>query len=147
MDEARDFATKYLREALEKSEIFTAWNKKQNVSQEIQYELENSWHASVSRVEAKRYCQGYSSDYARLAKSVYNWFKHSEFPLLPFGRVRPLECFFIVAAGTYEPQYAKCRFLFSKLACLNTVLDDMYDTYGTLDELKLFTEVVKRWDL
>lgn len=35
LDEARDFATKYLREALEKSEIFTAWNKKQNVSQEV----------------------------------------------------------------------------------------------------------------
>ena len=30
-----------------------------------------SWQASVSRVEAKRYCQGYSSDYACLAKSVY----------------------------------------------------------------------------
>nr|ADH29869.1 e-beta farnesene synthase [Pinus sylvestris] len=180
LDEARDFATKYLREALEKSEIFTAWNNKQNLSQEIQYELENSWHASVSRVEAKRYCQGYSSDYARLAKSVYklprannqkilelakldfniiqaihqkemknvtSWFKHSEFPLLPFGRERPVECFFLVAAGTYEPQYAKCRFLFSKVACLNTVLDDMYDTYGTLDELKLFTEAVRRWDL
>jgi len=55
-----------------------------------------------------------------------------------------VECLFIIAAGMYEPQCAKCRFLFSKVACLNTVLDDMYDTYGTLDELKQFTEAVRR---
>uniref|UniRef100_A0A0G7ZNV0 Putative terpene synthase, PgTPS10 n=1 Tax=Picea glauca TaxID=3330 RepID=A0A0G7ZNV0_PICGL len=180
LDEAKSFTSKYLKEALEKSETFTSWNNKQNLSEEIKYALENSWHASVPRAEAKRYCQVYRSDYAHIAKSVYQlsnvnnpkilelakldfniiqaihqkemknvtaWFKDSEFPLLPFGRERPVECFFIIAAGTYEPQYAKCRFLFSKVACLNTVLDDMYDTYGTLDELKLFTEAVRRWDL
>lgn len=37
LGEARDFATKHLREALEKSEIFTAWNKQQNISQEVTY--------------------------------------------------------------------------------------------------------------
>nr|ADX42737.1 (E)-beta-farnesene synthase 1 [Pseudotsuga menziesii] len=180
LDEAKSFTSKYLKEALEKRETYSAWNNKQSLSEEIKYALENSWHASVPRVEAKRYCQVYRSDYTYLAKSVYKlpkvnnekilelakldfniiqaihqkemknvttWFKNSEFPLLPFGRERPVECFFIVAAGTYEPQYAKCRFLFSKVACLNTVLDDMYDTYGTLDELKLFTEAVRRWDL
>ena len=37
LDEARDFATKYLREALQKREIFTAWNNKQNLSHEVNY--------------------------------------------------------------------------------------------------------------
>eukprot|EP00253_Pinus_taeda_P007639 PITA_07639 len=147
LDETKSFSSKYLKEALGKTETFSAWNNKQNLREEIKYALENSWHASVPRVEAKRYCQVYRSDYARIAKSVYHWFKDSEFPLLTFSRQRPVECFFIVAAGTYEPQYAKCRFLFSKVACLNTLLDDMYDTYGTLDELKQFTEAVRRWDL
>ena len=35
LDEARSFATKYLREALEKSEISSPWNNKQNLSQEV----------------------------------------------------------------------------------------------------------------
>eukprot|EP00253_Pinus_taeda_P017099 PITA_17099 len=180
LDEAKSFTTKYLREALEKSETFSAWNNKQNLSQQVKYALKTSWHASVPRVEAKRYCQVYNPDYARLAKSVYklpyvnnekllelakldfnivqsihqeemknvtSWFKDSGLPLFTFARERPLEYYFLIAAGTYEPQYAKCRFLFTKVACLLTVLDDMYDTYGTLDELKLFTEAVRRWDL
>jgi len=74
----------------------------------------------------------------------HSWFRDSGLPLFTFARERPLEFYFLIAAGTYEPQYAKCRFLFTKVACLQTVLDDMYDTYGTLDELKLFTEAVRR---
>jgi len=180
LDEAKSFTTEYLRKALEKSETFSAWNNKQNLSQEIKHALKTSWHASVPRVEAKRFCQVYRPDYARLAKSVYklpyvnnekllelakldfnivqsihqeemknvtSWFRDSGLPLFTFARERPLEFYFLIAAGTYEPQYAKCRFLFTKVACLMTVLDDMYDTYGTLDELKLFTEAVRRWDL
>eukprot|EP00253_Pinus_taeda_P021517 PITA_21517 len=180
LDEAKSFTTKYLREALEKSETFSAWNNKQNLSQQVKYALKTSWHASVPRVEAKRYSQVYNPDYACLAKSVYklpyvnnekllelakldfnivqsihqeemknvtSWFKDSGLPLFTFARERPLEFYFLIASGTYEPQYAKCRFLFTKVACLQTVLDDMYDTYGTLDELKLFTEAVRRWDL
>eukprot|EP00253_Pinus_taeda_P017606 PITA_17606 len=180
LDETKSFTIQYLTEALNKSETFSAWNHRQNLSEEIKYTLKTSWHASVPRVEAKRYCQAYRPDYARLGKSVYklpyvnnekilelakldfnivqsihqeemknvtSWFRDSGLPLFTFARERPLEFYFLIAAGTYEPQYAKCRFLFTKVACLQTVLDDMYDTYGTLNELKLFTEAVRRWDL
>ncbi|XP_059072891.1 alpha pinene synthase, chloroplastic-like [Cryptomeria japonica] len=33
------------------------------------------------------------------------------------------------------------------MATFVTCLDDIYDTYGTLDELEIFTEAIKRWDL
>nr|Q4QSN4.1 RecName: Full=(E)-gamma-bisabolene synthase; Short=PmeTPS3 [Pseudotsuga menziesii]AAX07266.1 (E)-gamma-bisabolene synthase [Pseudotsuga menziesii] len=179
LDEAKGFTAKYLREALEKTETFSSWNIKRNLSQEIKYALKTSWHASIPRVEAKRYCQVYRPDYARLDKSVYklhhvnnekilelakldfniiqsilqeemknvtSWFRDSGLPLFSFARQRPLEFYFLITAGTYEPRYAKCRLLFTKVACVETVLDDMYDTYGTLDELKLFTQAVRRWD-
>jgi len=35
LDEAKSFTSTFLKEALEKTKIFTAWNKKQNISEEV----------------------------------------------------------------------------------------------------------------
>ena len=35
LDEAKSFTSTHLKEALEKTEIFTAWNNKQNLSEEV----------------------------------------------------------------------------------------------------------------
>ncbi|CAN1185788.1 Trans-ocimene synthase, chloroplastic [Linum perenne] len=34
----------------------------------------------------------------------------------------------------------------SKLTSLINVIDDIYDIYGSLDELHLFTSAIQRWD-
>lgn len=180
LDEAKGYATKYLREALTRNETFSAWNCKQNLSREIEYTLETSWYTSLPRVETRRYCEVYRPDYVRLAKGIYrlpfvdnekllelakldfniiqcihqeemknimSWFRVSGLRQFTFAKERPMEYYLIISAGMYEPQYAKCRVTFTKLACLQTVLDDMYDTYGTFEDLRLFTEAVRRWDL
>ncbi|KAH0647128.1 hypothetical protein KY290_033128 [Solanum tuberosum] len=47
----------------------------------------------------------------------------------------------------FEPQYSNSRRMLTKVAALGTLIDDIYDVYGTLDELELFTDAVERMDV
>ncbi|EXC08937.1 hypothetical protein L484_003390 [Morus notabilis] len=54
---------------------------------------------------------------------------------------------FLWTVGTvFEPQFGYLRRTITEVNALITVIDDIYDVYSTLDELELFTDVVKRWD-
>ncbi|XP_028772651.1 myrcene synthase, chloroplastic-like [Neltuma alba] len=47
----------------------------------------------------------------------------------------------------FQPQFGYFRRVVSKVFAMITRIDDMYDVHGSLEELKLFTEVVNRWDV
>ena len=44
----------------------------------------------------------------------------------------------------FGPHFGKSRIIQTKVNALITVVDDVYDVYGTLDELELFTDAVER---
>jgi hypothetical protein len=55
---------------------------------------------------------------------------------------------FLWAVGCiFEPQFGYCRRMLTKLGALLTTIDDVYDVYGTLDELELFTDAVDKFVL
>ncbi|KAJ0507804.1 putative (E)-beta-ocimene synthase [Helianthus annuus] len=58
-----------------------------------------------------------------------------------------MECFFWSVGMVFEPQYYSCRLGLTKVGALITTIDDIYDVYGSIDELKIFTDAVKRWDI
>ncbi|KAK7324762.1 hypothetical protein VNO77_28593 [Canavalia gladiata] len=66
---------------------------------------------------------------------------------LGFARDRPAECFLWTVGIFPEPRYSNCRIELTKTICILLVMDDIFDTYGSLDELVLFTKAIKRWDL
>ncbi|KAH6822778.1 hypothetical protein C2S53_017074, partial [Perilla frutescens var. hirtella] len=49
--------------------------------------------------------------------------------------------------SSYEPSYGIARKLLTKVIYMASYLDDIYDIYGTLEELTLFTSIVQRWDI
>ena len=44
-----------------------------------------------------------------------------------------------------EPQFAYCRIEVAKAIQMTSVIDDIYDIYGTLHELELFTDAIERF--
>ncbi|CAL9755242.1 unnamed protein product, partial [Musa acuminata subsp. burmannicoides] len=66
---------------------------------------------------------------------------------LPFSRDRLMENYFWTVGWAFEPQFARIREAQTKANCLITTIDNVYDVYGTIDELELFTDAVDRWDV
>ena len=63
---------------------------------------------------------------------------------LPFARDRVIECYFWILGVYFEPQYSFARRTLTKVIAMTSVIDDIYDVFGTLEELELFTEAAER---
>ncbi|CAN0856046.1 Probable terpene synthase 13 [Linum grandiflorum] len=46
-----------------------------------------------------------------------------------------------------EPKFSEERVEMTKPSSFVYLIDDIFDIYGSLDELILFTEIVDRWDI
>nr|A0A7G5KLV3.1 RecName: Full=Monoterpene synthase TPS4, chloroplastic; AltName: Full=Geraniol synthase TPS4; AltName: Full=Terpene synthase 4; Short=CoTPS4; Flags: Precursor [Cananga odorata]QMW48845.1 terpene synthase 4 [Cananga odorata] len=139
------------------------------LAKKVSQALELPRHRRMARLEARRYIEeyggenGHSPDLLELAKLDYNkvqslhqlelseisrWWKQLGLvDKLTFARDRPLECFLWTVGILPEPKYSSCRIELAKTIAILLVIDDIFDTHGTLDELILFTNAIRRWDL
>ena len=46
---------------------------------------------------------------------------------------------------SFEPQYQLARRILAIVMSLIVVVDDIYDVYGTVEELTLFTDAIQRY--
>ncbi|TMX05068.1 hypothetical protein EJD97_002558, partial [Solanum chilense] len=79
-------------------------------------------------------------------KNLSRWWKKSWLAeKLPFTRDRIVESLLWIAGMMFEPQKNEyCRTMLTKVLAMVTVIDDIYDVYGTLDELEIFTDAIQR---
>ena len=56
-----------------------------------------------------------------------------------------MECFLWTMGLLFQPQFGYFRRTIAKFGALITVIDDIYDVYGTLEELECFTNAVERF--
>ncbi|MCE0482382.1 hypothetical protein HAX54_041082 [Datura stramonium] len=136
---------------------------------QVTHALRQPLHRGVPRVETHfnisiyEKCGSRNEKLLRLAKLDYNllqvlhkeelseltrwWNELNLASVLPYIRDRIVECFFCSVGVYFEPQHSHARIMLAKCIAIITVIDDTYDSYGTLDELLLFTKAVDRWDL
>ncbi|XP_020577961.1 (-)-germacrene D synthase-like, partial [Phalaenopsis equestris] len=76
------------------------------------------------------------------------WWKELCLPkYLPFARDRVVETYFWMLAAYSEPCNSHARVINAKITPLIVAIDDIYDIYGTPEELELFTNIIECWDL
>nr|QWQ79602.1 TPS44 [Juglans sigillata] len=161
LEEARDFAIKHLKEYVDQS-------KDQYLCMMVSHALELPLHWRVIRLEARWFIDAYKNredmnptllELAELdfnmvqavhqedLKEVSRWWRSTGLGDLSFARDRVVENFLWATGAIIQPQFAYERRMLAKLDALLTTIDDVYDVYGTLEELELFTNAVERWDL
>nr|WCC60120.1 terpene synthase [Pityopsis ruthii] len=162
LDDAREFTTKFLEKSLENL------GDDQNMSSLISHSLELPLHWRVPRVEAKWYIDSYEArsgtnpivlELAKLdfnmvqavhqedMKHASNWWKETCWENFEFGRDRLVENFMWSVAENYLPHFQEGRRALSAVNALITTIDDVYDIYGTFDELQQFANVANSWDV
>ncbi|KAJ4782494.1 Sesquiterpene synthase [Rhynchospora pubera] len=130
--------------------------------------LKTPLHRMVPRVEAMFFIEEYMNDKTRndtllnLAMVDYNfaqlihleelkdlslWWKDLHMlDNLTCARDRLLENYFWVLGIFFEPHNSRARKILTKYWTILTVVDDMYDVYGTYEECKILTDAFQRWD-
>ncbi|KAK8502780.1 hypothetical protein V6N12_073265 [Hibiscus sabdariffa] len=161
MEEAKEFSAKHLKSSLGKLDC--------DLAMQVQQSLQVPLHWRMPRTEAMNYIHAYQkydtshSALIELAKLDYNlvqavyqqelrelarWWGELGFKeKMSFSRDRLMENYIWAMGIVFEPQLSKCRTNLTKFVCILTAIDDMYDVYGTLPELELFTEAVNQWDI
>ena len=75
----------------------------------------------------------------------FRWWQELGVNKMTFFRDRLMEFFLWCCIIAHEPQYGSFRIRLTKVSSMITVIDDVYDIYGTLDELELLTDFIERY--
>ncbi|KAL8217016.1 hypothetical protein R6Q57_023853 [Mikania cordata] len=160
LDDARDLTTKYLKENIDKID--------KSISSLVSHALELPLHWRVTRVESMWFIGVYekrsdmSPTLLELAKLDFDivqaihiedlkhtsrWWRNTSWDTkLSFSRDRVVLNFLWTIGTSYTPHNSPQRRTLAKINSLITTIDDVYDVYGTLDELQQFTEAIDRFD-
>ncbi|KAJ0714569.1 putative R-linalool synthase [Helianthus annuus] len=161
LDEARDLTKKYLEENLD--------DVNGSIAPLVSHALEVPLQWRVPRVEARWFIDLYEKrsdmnpvviELAKLdfdmvqavhiedLKHASRWWRNTSWDKkLTFARDRLVECFLWTVGYSYMPGFSTGRREITKVNAMITTIDDVYDVYGTLDELEQFTDVISRWDI
>ncbi|KAL3754533.1 hypothetical protein ACJRO7_001729 [Eucalyptus globulus] len=160
IDEAKIFSST----CLENLKGYHIWAKK------IDHALDMPVHWRPNRLEARWFMDMYEEDQCdrsnpilldlakldfNIVQSVYRdevsklarWWVNLGLNKMDFCRDRLMEHYLWNALMIYEPQFGAFREMSTKITCMITLMDDVYDVFGSWEELQLLTKFIERWDI
>ncbi|KAF8409453.1 hypothetical protein HHK36_005529 [Tetracentron sinense] len=130
LDEANDFARQHLNASMMR--LFD-----QDLARILGNTLDNPYHKSLARTIGSNgiVCHGRWWRDLGLAQE------------LKFARDQPLKWYMWPMVTLTDPRFSEQRVEHTKPISLIYIIDDIFDVYGRLVELVLFTEAINRWEL
>ncbi|CAL1356829.1 unnamed protein product [Linum trigynum] len=168
MEEAKAFAVKHLTEIVNNNDAnnvdeYSSLVMKHSLELPLQWRMqraETSWFIQLCQ---DRQLEPDISPLLELAKLDFNivqrlhqneleeltswWENLGLIENLEFARDPLVESFLWAIGITSHPEMGECRKAMAKVAVMVHIIDDVYDVYGYLDELELFTTAIERWDI
>ncbi|KAF8700146.1 hypothetical protein HU200_034515 [Digitaria exilis] len=112
----------------------------------LEYAQDETYNATIQEL-AKLEFNRLQRVYLKELKAISLWWKDlSEYVNLGYARDRVVECYFWSYCCLYEEEYARSRIVLAKLLKLTTLLDDTFDEYATLEECRVLSKALERWD-
>ncbi|XP_024006326.1 alpha-humulene/(-)-(E)-beta-caryophyllene synthase isoform X1 [Eutrema salsugineum] len=161
IDEALAFSSQYLKEFSSRSN--------NHLTIRIKNALKHPYHKGISRIETRQYISYYEEEESHdatileFAKIDFNllqtlhrkelacvtrWYNKTEIETkVTYSRHRIAEAYLWSLGAYFEPQYSQARVITAVALILFTALDDMYDAYGTMEELELFTDGMEKYSI
>ncbi|KAL3747662.1 hypothetical protein ACJRO7_016460 [Eucalyptus globulus] len=140
-----------------------------NLKKQVSHALNQPIHKGIPRLEARHYIPLYQEEPSHnevllaLAKLDFNllqeqhqkelgnltrWWKNLDVERkFPFARDRLVEMYLWMSIIYFESDYEAAREILTKVASMVSIIDDIYDVHGMLEELGLFTEAIESWDV
>ncbi|KAF8411307.1 hypothetical protein HHK36_003854 [Tetracentron sinense] len=162
LDEAKDFAEKHF-----KVSMITLIDK--DLARIVRNTLEHPFHKSLARFRTKYYIKSFQTqhewiqilqDFAKMDFNIVQglhqqellhiskWWKDLGLAQeMKFARDQLLKWYLWPMAALTDPRFSEQRIELTKPISLIYIIDDIFDVYGKLDELVLFTEAINRWDI
>ncbi|KAI3500893.1 hypothetical protein L1887_36721 [Cichorium endivia] len=139
------------------------------IAQQVKHALERPFHQGHPMVEARLYLLDYEEECSKFdslikfakvhfnylqllqkeeLKIVSKWWKDMDIQVIaPYARDRVPELYVWILALYLEPYYSQARIISTKIILLVLLLDDTYDAYATIEEMRLLTHAITRWEI
>ncbi|KAF8032174.1 hypothetical protein BT93_D1184 [Corymbia citriodora subsp. variegata] len=145
LEEALPFAITHL-ESIDEMKVSTS------LAKQVSHAQEQPLRKGLPRLQARHYISLYQEEPSHdkilltLAKLDFNLLQEQH--QKEIGKITKIVELFLWISGAYfEPEFAVARNILTKVIALTSILDDIYDVYGTLEELVSYTEAIEKWDV